>query len=218
MLSKKNIKGRIAFYRKYTNWTKEQWKNVLFSDESTFSQYTSYVRHVRRPANQRYNMRYVVPTVQQAPTTMIWGSFGARGLGGFWFLPKNTTINGAVYLDLLKEKLDPHMNILNCTIFQHDGAPCHRTKTVTQWLDQQGIEVLDPWPGSSPDINPIENLWTLMKEQVSLIKPTSENELIAAIKEVWTKRITPQYYETLACSMPDRIKAVLATKGRHTKY
>jgi len=127
-------------------------------------------------------------------------------------------MNGPVYLDLLKEKLDPHMNILNCTIFQHDGAPCHRTKTVTQWLEQQGIEVLGPWPGSSPDLNPIENLWTFMKEQVSLKKPTSEKELIAAIKEVWTTRITPQYCETLACSMPDRIKAVLRAKGRHTKY
>ena len=218
LLSAKNIRDRIQFCKLHKNWTQEQWKNVLFSDESTFSQYASYVRHVRRPVNQRYNMRYVVPTVKQAPTTMIWGSFGARGRGGIWFLPKNTTINGAVYLDILKAKLDPHMNILTCSVFQHDGAPCHRAKTVKQWLEQQGIEVLGPWPGSSPDLNPIENLWMFMKEQVSLMKPSSEKDLIAAIKQVWTTRITPQYCETLACSMPDRIKAVLAAKGRHTKY
>jgi transposase len=217
-LSKKNIKDRLTFCRKYKDWTAEQWKNVMFSDESTFSQFSSFVRHVRRPKNQRYNMRYVVPTVKQAPTTMVWASFCGRGRGGLWFMPKNTTINGPVYLSVLQDKLVPHMQIHNCTIFQHDGAPCHRTKAVGRWLEQEGIEVLGPWPGSSPDLNPIENLWTLMKRHLSEKNPTSENSLKDAIKQVWTRNISVQYCETLAISMPARIKAVLANKGQHTKY
>jgi len=217
-LTKKNIKDRLAFCQRYKDWSLENWKKVMFSDESTFSQFSSFVRHVRRPANQRYNTRYVVPTVKQAPTTMVWGSFCGQGRGGIWFMPKNTTINGQVYLSVLKDKLIPHMQIHDCTTFQQDGAPCHRTAAVSTWLRDNGIQVLGPWPGSSPDLNPIENMWVFMKKKVAEQNPTSEKSLIEAIKRVWTTCITPAYCDNLVKSMPDRIKAVLANKGQHTKY
>jgi len=202
----------MTFCNQYKRWTVDQWNKVLFSDESTFSQFSSYVCHVRRPVNTRYKARYVVPTVKQAPTVMIWGSFRGNGCGGLWFLPKNTTINGAVYLSILQEKLMPHMNIHNCSIFQQDGAPCHRTAAVTTWIRGQGIEILGPWPGSSPDLNPIENMWYLMKQKVADKLPTSEASLKDAIKEVWNNEVTPDYCRRLVSSMPARIKACLASR------
>jgi transposase len=217
-LTKKNIKDRLAFCRKYKGWTKEDWMKVMFSDESTFSQFSTNSRYVRRPQNQRYNMRYIVPTVKQAPTTMVWASFCGRGRGGIWFMPKNTTINGQVYLSILQEKLIIHMGLQNCTTFQHDGAPCHRTVAVTRWIREQGLELLGPWPGSSPDLNPIENMWMMMKQKVAQESPTSEKSLIEAIKRVWVSGISQQYCETLVGSMPTRIKSVIANKGCHSKY
>ena len=217
-LSRKNIRDRLAFSRKYKDWTAEDWKKVMFSDEATFSQFASFKRHVRRPKNQRYNIRYIVPTVKQAPTTMVWACFSARGRGGIWFMPKDTTINAQVYLNILRDKLPTHMPILNCTVFQHDGAPCHRSVTVTRWLVANNIELLGPWPGSSPDLNPIENMWMMMKEKVAQMNPTSPKSLVDDIKRVWTTSVTPQYCEALASSMPRRIRAVLANKGQYSKY
>ena len=208
----------MTFCQKYKNWTEDQWMNVMFSDESTFSQFSSYVRHVRRPPGQRYNLRYVVPTVKQAPTVMVWACFSGRGRGGIWFMPKNTTINAVVYRDILKDKLAAHMTILGSTEFQHDGAPCHRAALVTRWLAEQHISVLGPWPGSSPDLNPIENMWVMMKEKVAQTNPKSEAELIAAIKKVWVENTSQGYCEKLVRSMPRRIKAVLSCKGHHSKY
>ena len=100
-------------------------------------------------------MRYVVPTVKNAPTTMVWSSFSRQGRAAIWFIPKGTTINGKVYQSVLKKKLQQYMSIEGCTVFQHDGAPCHNTAAVKDWLAQVGIELLGPWPGSSPDLNPI---------------------------------------------------------------
>lgn len=217
-LSTKNVKDRITFCRKYKDWTEDQWLDVMFSDESTFSQFASYTRHVRRPPGQRYNTRYIVPTVKQAPTTMVWACFSGRGRGALWFMPKNTTINGSIYLGILQDKLLPHMRILRSSIFQQDGAPCHRTAAVTRWLAKQNVEVLGPWPGSSPDLNPIENMWITMKGKVANMNPKSERDLEEAIKKIWVKEITPEYCTKLAKSMPSRIRAVLAAKGRHTKY
>ena len=198
--------------------------SVLFSDESTFSQFSSYVRHVRRLAKMRYNTRFIIPTVKQAPTTMVWGSFCGKGRAVLWFMPKNTTINAQKYISILEEKLFIHMQVHRCTVFQHDapgctdGAPCHRAATVTNRLRDHQVEVLGPSPGSSPDLNPMENMWLFMQRKVAETNPSSEKELISAIKRVWTADITPDYCRNLVRSMPDRIKAVLANKGGHTRY
>ena len=188
------------------------------SDQSTFSQFHCYARHVRRPSGERYNPRYVVPTVKQAPTSMVWGYFSGRGSGTLWFMPKNTTINGAVFLGIRQDKLQTHMGILGSSVFQHDGASCHRTTAVTRCPANEDIEVLGRWPRSSPDLNPIENLWTVMKQKVSGLNSTSEKSLTEVIKKMWVTDITPAYCEKLAKSMPTRIRAVLAVKGQHTKY
>ena len=132
--------------------------------------------------------------------------------------PKDTTINGKVCLGVLQQKLEPHMTILGCTHFQHDGAPCNKGAAVTQWINQQGIQLLGPWPGSSPDLNPIENLWTKMKQKVAEQQPTSADSLVQAIMHVWTTEITQEYCEALVSSMPSRIKAVLDNRGRYSKY
>ena len=66
-------------------------------------------------------------------------------------------MNGQKYVDLLKDKLELHMNVHNCNIFMQDGAPCHGSKIVSEFLKEKKIKVLY-WPGNSPDLNPIENL------------------------------------------------------------
>jgi hypothetical protein len=53
----------------------------------------------------------------------------------------------------------PFMTIRDCDKFVHDGEPCHRTKPVLEWLHQQDIQIIGPWPGNSPGLNPIEKCW-----------------------------------------------------------
>jgi hypothetical protein len=118
------------FCNKYRNWTDEQWKKVMFSDESMISQFYAFTRHVRRPPNSRFRERYIVPTVKNAPKVMVWGAISAKGRSGLWFMPEGTSINGAVYLDVLKQKLPQFMTIHDCDTFQQDGAPCHQKKAV----------------------------------------------------------------------------------------
>jgi transposase len=49
-------------------------------------------------------------------------------------------------------------------IFMHDNALCHKTKLVSDFLARIRNSVLD-WPPLSPDINPIENLWAIIKQK-----------------------------------------------------
>lgn len=218
LMPKAAVKRRIAFCRKYAHWTPEDWAKVLFSDESTFRQFNNVRGFVRRPPGSNPNdPRFVTTTVKHCPQVMVWGCFSSGGRGGLYFVPKGATMNSQRYRSVLDDKVPVWMNVLSCEIFQHDSAPCHKSKLVTGWLRTNQIEVLD-WPSYSPDLNPIENLWAIMKEKISNIEITSLSHLEEVIKKVWCSEISPQLCQNLIFSMPNRIQKVLKNKGHATKY
>ena len=102
------------------------------------------------------------------------------------------------------------------SIFQHDLAPAHSAKTTGKWFTDHGITVLN-WPANSPDLNPIENLWDIVKRKLRVTRPNTVDELKAAIEASWAS-ITPQQCHSLIASMPRRIEAVISAKGFPTKY
>ena len=62
------------------------------------------------------------------------------------------------------------------SMFQHDNALCQRAKTVCAEIEM-GLELL-PWPAQSPDLNPIENSWKVLKNHVFSEKYV--NEIVAS--------------------------------------
>ncbi len=101
-------------------------------------------------------------------------------------------------------------------IFQQDLAPAHTAKGTKSWFNDHGVTVLD-WPANSPDLNPIENLWGIVKRKLRDTRPNNADELKATVKETWAS-IPPQQCHKLISSMPRRIEAVIKAKGAPTKY
>ncbi len=101
-------------------------------------------------------------------------------------------------------------------IFQQDLAPAHTAKGTKSWFNDHGVTVLD-WPANSPDLNPIENLWVIVKRKMRDTRPNNADDLKAAVKETWAS-IPPQQCHKLITSMPRRIEAVIKAKGAPTKY
>ena len=84
-------------------------------------------------------------------------------------------------------------------------------------FEEEKYQTID-WPGNSPDLNPIENVCSLLKNKVADRQLTSAQEMETAIKLVWIHEITPEYCRNLVESMPRRLQAVLNNRGGHTKY
>lgn len=219
MITRKQLRNRIAFCKSLKDKPAEWWDRVMFSDESTFQQVrgTGY-NYVRRPSGERLNPKYTLKTVKHPPSVMVWGAITAKGRCGIKIFDKGVKVNAAIYISVLDQKLKNHMVLSGATLFQQDSAPCHTAKVVKKWFRDNDVETLDNWPSNSPDLNVIENCWNLMKKKVAAHHPTSEDDLRQILREVWVREITPDYCKTLVRSMPDRIKAVLANKGYPTKY
>ena len=109
------------------------------------------------------------------------------------------------------------MAIHKCKMFMQDGAPCHRSNIVTQSLKSKKIQIL-VWSGNSPDLDSIENLWTVLKDKVSEKQPTNTKELEEAMEAFWVVESSAEYCRSLGKSTPKRLEAVVKAKGGPTKY
>ena len=103
-------------------------------------------------------------------------------------------------------------------VFQEDNAPVHTAKVARDFLHSNNVELL-PWPPQSPDLNPIEELWSILESGLRKHKPEPSNiqELEKIVIEEW-KSIPKEIYQNLISSMPSRIQAVISANGGHTKY
>ena len=90
-------------------------------------------------------------------------------------------------------------------------------KVKTKWLGQENINILGPWPGNSPDLNHIENLWSILKRRVDKQKPTNSDKLQALIMQE-RAAISQDVAQKLIDSMPGQIAEALKKKGQHCKY
>lgn len=73
----------------------------------------------------------------------------------------STKMNSEAYCNMLEKPLLLFLddNEEKKYIFQQDNAPCHRVSNTKKWFLEHNIECME-WPALSPDLNPVENLWS----------------------------------------------------------
>ena len=175
---------------------------------------------VRRRPGEKYHPDCVAQTVKHPTKVMIWSVISSKGTGHLYMV--KGMMKQDQYRQVLKNRLLPQVRDWfpngESYVFMQDSAPCHTAHFIKAFLHENNVPILS-WPGNSPDMNPIENVWELVKREMAKDMITTKHKLIEKLIQVWNHN--PKLQETVQeCinSMPRRIKALIAVKGGMTKY
>jgi hypothetical protein len=92
------------------------------------------------------------------------------------------------------------------------------TERVMDFLEDENVQHMD-WLAISPNLNPIESLWSEISRGLNNIDnlPANLAELTQAVVDIW-RDIPDQKLSTLILSMPRRLRAVYNARAGHTKF
>lgn len=214
VLDRRFKKHRKALYDKIE---RVDWNNVIYTDEKTFTCHPDrrmkiYARSVEECMRKRKNLSF-----RGWFSVRVWGAISTRGTGPLIFL--EGPWGSEQYVDqVLRPALSDRRAI--CRLhnssayiprrwrFQQDNDPAHRGWPAMKFLEDHKIPLLK-WPPRSPDLSPIENIWSIMvrkirEDQVLHGGAWTKQRLKSAISAAWAS-ISPEQCRVLCTSVPKRL-------------
>ncbi|KAE8550201.1 hypothetical protein EYB25_006422 [Talaromyces marneffei] len=220
-----NAQKRLAWALRYEAYTPREWQRILWTDECTVERGKGgqliWTWHSLTEQLREHDIREI--RTGKSIKKMFWGGFkfdqrsplvpltsdGSSAGGGI-----TATVIRQLYMEQLPELLD------NGDIFMQDNAPVHRAHIIRDLLRELGLDIME-WPPYSPDLNPIKNIWAIMKTIIINDHPELQNApdndqtlyaLIQAAKEAW-QSIEIRVLKNLSNTMPNRVRAVIPYFG-----
>jgi hypothetical protein len=229
-LTEAHAQARLSWCQIRKDWTTEEWKSIIFSDECSVERGAGAQRvWVWRTPSQKWDKDMIQPVkTGKDISIMIWGAIWLGNRSDLVIMKRdddapNQGYSARSYITVLEEQM-PRI-YQPSIVFIQDGARIHSAKKVKEWLAENGIETL-PWPAYSPDLNPIENLWSIMKQLLNKNYPDLLNAgasqvdidtFARAINDTW-HNIPQDVIDSLIQSMDSRVNHCLDAEGWQTRY
>ncbi|GFT08665.1 transposable element Tc3 transposase [Trichonephila clavipes] len=144
-------------------WAAE-WNEVVFTDESRIclQHHDGRIRVWRHRGERMLNSCVMLRTIGPAPGIMVWGGIGYHSRTPLVRIAG--TLNSQRYIsEVLEPVVLSYLLGLDTAIFQQDNARTHVARIVQRFFVNHQIELL-LWPAHSPDLSPIENMWSMVAQ------------------------------------------------------
>lgn len=225
-LKKRNItrtqkKERVRFAMEHIKWI-EEWKNVIFTDESTINTEPSKV-FIRSTKEDRFNVQHYNKYSKTNISVNIYGliNFYESKIFNVSKSFDRTEMFTLLYdkgvLDYMKYFI-PGPDIH----FQQDNLKVHHTAEVLNLLTVKGFKLFE-WPAYSPDMNPIERIWAILKKNVSSQLRIKQDQIkdeasLFALCEECFQNIGQQTIRNVILQQPVVLNEAIRLNGEMTKF
>lgn len=224
-LTERHKAERLQWAQEHVNWSDRQWERVLWTDEASVRcGYWGQV-YVTRRQDETFNEDCLIARFRKYSACMIWGSISQSGPKEL-FIFEQGSVDGMVFrrsIVPLIQKATTEMQqeggifgFNQRAVIMQDGASLHTAKATRDLFLSKELDVMK-WPAQSPDLNPIENIWSLLKHRIGLHFPRDREAVIRAARLEWS-RLTVSDTSRACQSMRQRCQAVIDTQGGHTRW
>jgi transposase len=205
MLTDKHKQKRVEWAQKHLNYN---WSQVLFTDETCFQLF-------RNTITQWYKgTRPICKIPKDRHKINVWGAFCINGPTNIHCFKE--TMDAPLYVEILKKYIHKGRELIRDQwTFQQDNDPKHTSKLAKEFINNNTPNILE-WPSNSPDLNPIENLWSIVKRNVEKRRPKNFSDLEEFMIEEWNN-IPEQTYRNLINSMNSRCHKIIEGQGERIK-
>lgn len=217
LLTARHKEKRLQWAMKHCHWRTPQWKRIVWTDEASVRLHSKdgrlrlWIRSTETASEQ-----FVIPRIQGGGGwLLIWAAIWIDGKTDLHI--QRATMNGERYVKLLEEKVYPLSFQLGDPSTQwflmDDNAPPHRCRAATAFKTSAGIRTLT-WPARSPDLNPIENLWSLLKLFIRRnVQPEDDLSRLEELLHRGWASISQEIINRTIESLPARIGKVIEKNG-----
>ena len=206
LVSEKNRENRVKWARK-NKYPKRLWNQTIFADEMSV-----WLSRGKIKMWTKSNKIRVVPTTKHVPKINVWAAFSSMGTFPFCIFTKN--MNSVMFISILEGHLLRQADVFHQNEWRlaMDNDPKHTAKVTREFLAKNIPQPL-PWPSQSPDLNPIENLFGWVKQELLKKGPRTVKEL-----EIIWSHISPDFLQPYINSMSRRCQRVIDSGGFPIKY
>ena len=174
-------------------------------------------------SNTRFQMRGI--EIQEENWVDVLGEFRRKRKRSvpFWDKQDWGSIRSEGYCERILPLIDGMVKMRPWLLVMQGNAPSHAAIDTIAEFKKRYITPIQ-WPACSPDLNPIESVWNIMKYYIQQNYPDlddgkqrSEDELRLIVKDAWDS-VTVEQLMGLIRTMPARCKAVIDADGGYTQY
>ena len=213
LLTSKMISDRFKFAKEHLN---HDWSKSVFIDEKK-------VTLVQLP-NRKNDVIWapkgeVIPFVETVkfPIALnVCAGISVTGRSEIFVFEEN--MNSQLFLKILRQTIIPFGKDLHGSKWEliMDNDPKHTSKKVKEFLHENQV-TCPKIPARSPDMNPLENVWAMLDDELKKLCHNTKDSLRRAIISAWTK-IDQEKIKNAIESMPQRLLLIKNAKGLHTHY